>query len=368
MNGRTLAFVVVGAFGFLVQVIVMAAITFGAHWPAAFASALGVEAALLTNFVWHERWTWRDRTMDHTTRWQRLMRFHVSNGVASILGNVAVTMGIVGVFHLNPVMANVIAVPLLSVVNYVAADRWVFGRRASIAVVSMMLLSSSPAHAGELRPETLAAWNQHVGQVEASLSQHERDAPITVPAGHMIDVPNGTIHEWRGSITIPHTTVNQLVDALLSPGAKPLQEDVAESRVLERHGDALHMYFKLVRRVIVTVTYDTEHDIRYVRRSPTFATSRSVSTKIVESGGSDRGFLWRLNSYWRYRQVGDAVQVDILSLSLSRDVPWVVRPIARPLIDRIGRESMTRTLVTVQRRADAMPARTAAMPVRSTGH
>ena len=41
-------------------------------------------------------------------------------------------------------------------------------------------------------------------------------------------------------------------------------------------------------------------------------------------GGADRGFLWRLNSYWRYRQVGNGVQVDVLSLSLSRDVPWVV--------------------------------------------
>jgi len=121
--------------------------------------------------------------------------------------------------------------------------------------------------------------------------------------------------------------------------------------MLERHGDSLRMYLKLVRRAIVTVTYDSEHDVQYVRRSPTFATSRSVATRIAETGGSDRGFLWRLNSYWRYRQVGSDVQVDVMSLSLSRDIPWVVRPIAGPIIGRIGRESMNRTLETVRRRA-----------------
>ena len=136
---------------------------------------------------------------------------------------------------------------------------------------------------------------------------------------------------------------------LIDTGVK--QEDVAESRLLERHGDSMRVYLKLVRHVIVTVTYDTEHDVQYVRRSPVFATSRSVATKIVETGGADRGFLWRLNSYWRYRQVGNDVQVDVLSLSLSRDIPWVVRPIAGPIITRIGRESMNRTLETVERSA-----------------
>jgi hypothetical protein len=40
--------------------------------------------------------------------------------------------------------------------------------------------------------------------------------------------------------------------------------------------------------------------------------------------------------YWRYRQVGNDVQVDLLSLSLSRDIPWVVKPIAGPIITTLG--------------------------------
>ena len=90
------------------------------------------------------------------------------------------------------------------------------------------------------------------------------------------------------------------------------EEDVLASRVLRRSGNqSLDVYLKLTRRTIVTATYDTEHHVTFERLSPTLATSRSVSTRIVELGGDDRGFLWRLNSYWRYQQVGDGVLVEM---------------------------------------------------------
>lgn len=348
MNPRAVAFISVGIAGFLVQTVTLAVLTLGAHWPVAIATAIGVETAVLTNFYWHEHWTWRDR-VDGKTRWRRLARFHVTNGVTSLVGNTALTVLLANWWRFNPVAGNAIAVGLLSVINFLAADRWVFVRRGAAVAAMLAIGSSSPARAAELTPGAIAAWNKYVAAAEASLPHHERDAPLSEPQGRTIDVDGATIHEWRGSILVRGVTVNQLIDALLRSGVK--QEDVAESRLLERHGDSLRMYLKLVRRAIVTVTYDSEHDIQYVRRSPAFATSRSVATRITEAGGSDRGFLWRLNSYWRYRQVGNDVQVDVVSLSLSRDIPWVVRPIAGPIIDRIGRESMKRTLETVRRRA-----------------
>ena len=62
MNPRVIAFVAVGCMGFVVQITVLAVLTFGTHWSTATATALAVEAAVLTNFFWHERWTWRDRS------------------------------------------------------------------------------------------------------------------------------------------------------------------------------------------------------------------------------------------------------------------------------------------------------------------
>ena len=69
----------------------------------------------------------------------------------------------------------------------------------------------------------------------------------------------------------------------------------------------MRVFVRLVRHAIVTVTYDTEHEMRFRRVDADVATARSVATRIEEVGGSDHGFLWRLHSYWRYEEVNGGV-------------------------------------------------------------
>jgi hypothetical protein len=247
------------------------------------------------------------------------------------------------------VTANVIGVGIMSLANYLIADRWVFRRKLAAAMVAMLLVGPASARAAEPKPETIAAWSQYVAATEAGLRGHARSVAESEPVGRSTGIEGGTVHDWRGSVFIAGITVAQLIEALTNPGTPPPQEDVVESRVLARHGDSLRVYLKLVRSAIITVTYDTEHDVTFVRHGPLLATSRSVATKIVETAGEDHGFLWRLNSYWRYRQVRDGVQVDVLSLSLSRGVPSLARPVVGPVVNRIARESMTRTLKALGR-------------------
>lgn len=216
-------------------------------------------------------------------------------------------------------------------------------KRITLAICAVLVLST-PLGAVELSRETIAAWNAYVARSGGRPSR-----PGAAPRGDMIDIPGGTIYHSSGSILIRNTTVDRVVHALMYPGTPPPQEDVLESRVLAHSGDRLRVYLKLARSAIVTVVYDTEHDVTFTRHSPTMVTSRSVSTRIAEADGGDRGFLWRLNSYWRYTQVGSDVRVDLESLSLSRSVPRVARAVARPVIDRIARESLGRTLDSVQR-------------------
>ena len=213
-----------------------------------------------------------------------------------------------------------------------------------LATIGVLAVSAAAVAAAELRPDTTAAWNRYVARTETRL--HRTRA--AEPEGSHIDVPGGTIYHWRGSTMVRGTTVERVVHRLAYPGTAPPQEDVLESRVLSRRGDSLRVYLKLSRTVLVTAVYDTEHDVDFQRVSPGVMTSRSVSTRIVESGESDRGFLWRLNSYWRYTQVGNDVVIELESLSLSRDVPRVVRPIAVPIANRIARESVARTLESVR--------------------
>jgi putative flippase GtrA len=121
---RWIRFNVVGFVGFGVQLMVLAALLgLGVHYLAA--TVLAVEAAILQNFVWHERWTWRDRRAVLGPA-ARLWRFHALNGTVSLLGNFAVMRLLVGELGIRAVPANLVAVLVCSIVNFVAGHRLIW--------------------------------------------------------------------------------------------------------------------------------------------------------------------------------------------------------------------------------------------------
>ena len=124
---RFIRFNSVGIAGFALQLAVLAALLyFGAHYLAA--TALAVEAAVLHNFLWHERWTWRDRPATGSTRLARLWRFHALNGLISLVGNIVLMRLLVGTFGVPAIPANLLAVVACSLANFVVSDRMVFER------------------------------------------------------------------------------------------------------------------------------------------------------------------------------------------------------------------------------------------------
>jgi hypothetical protein len=256
------------------------------------------------------------------------------------------------VFGVPTLAANVLAVVTMTIVNFGVADRWVFKRSAVadqvVASLAFVVLWATPA-VGQPTAKALEEWNRYVASTEARLAHTPARAPSHLPGditadGLSVPVDSGTISDWRGAVFLRGITVAVLLDRLQNPGTPPPQEDVLWSRVLARGPDTLRVFIRLVRRTIVTVTYDTEHDMTFTRQMPSLATARSVATRIAETGGEDHGFLWRLNSYWRYEQVDGGVWVTVESLTLSRHVPSLIRPVASPIVTRIARESMVRTL------------------------
>jgi len=91
------------------------------------ATATAVELAVLNNFVWHQRWTWRDRpslTIKQTLR--RLVKFNLTSGLFSIGGNLIFMSVLVGRLGLPIAPANLASVAACSVVSFVLADRIAF--------------------------------------------------------------------------------------------------------------------------------------------------------------------------------------------------------------------------------------------------
>jgi putative flippase GtrA len=387
---RWARFAGVGFMGFCVQLATLQTLTALLDMHFAVAVVLSVEAAILHNFIWHERWTWRDRVVGSRsgTSLARLARFNAACGAVSLVGNVAFTAFFVSLIGLPVIVANVAAIVCLTAINFVVADRAVFQTAAAVmGLLAVLAGSGRPLHAADLRSATVAGWDRYVSGVEARRALELRDPlrflsvdfsgtnqrdtlrlrlgrgeiPIESIGASTLDGA-GTISHWRGYVFVPGAGVGDLVDcaALRGRCAERHHEDVIEQRVLDRNGDSLRLFLKLRRQAIVTVAYNTEHLVSYQRHSAERASSRSVSTRIAElqdAGtprereqpvGQDRGFLWRLHSYWRYEAAPGGVIVELESLTLSRAIPWAVRPVAGPIVDVLARESMTRTLASLR--------------------
>ena len=122
---RTARFAGVGGGGFFVQLATLQALVSWSGLPYLAATAVAVEAAILHNFYWHERWTWADRPAPER-RLRRLIRFNGMTALVSIGGNVALMALLAGRFHLPLLVANTVAVLVVSTINFVSADRLVF--------------------------------------------------------------------------------------------------------------------------------------------------------------------------------------------------------------------------------------------------
>jgi putative flippase GtrA len=118
-------FNLVGAMGMGLQLTVLALFN---RWMAGrylYASAAALELTLLHNFMWHLHYTWRDRR-DDSTRLRQFVRFHLSNGLVSMLGNLALMRLLVHEVRLPLLLSNAIAILCCSVANFCIGNNWAF--------------------------------------------------------------------------------------------------------------------------------------------------------------------------------------------------------------------------------------------------
>ena len=239
---------------------------------------------------------------------------------------------------------------------------------------------------GGPRPETQRAFDTYVRLTEARLDAQlqkkdgflwadtaEKRARVR-SAGALceprnnrgdVKVAGGLIHDWVGAAFIPGANVNRVL-ALVQDydnHKKNYKPDVLDSKTLKRHGDDFRVRLRFLERKVITVVMDTEYDVHYQPLGGGDWRSFSYSTRIVEianAGGprereraakEDRGFLWRLNSYWLFRQRDGGVYVECEAVSLSRSVPAALEWLIDPIIRNMPRDILTNTLRATRRLA-----------------
>jgi len=214
-------------------------------------------------------------------------------------------------------------------------------------------------------------------QRQSVLAQLENGAVVTeqlttsVPAPE-VATPGALIHHWVGTVYIPGATLPQVL-ALVQDYDHQNQyykPEVERSKLLARSGDDFKIYLRLRQTDVITVVFDTEYDVHYQRLDANHAASRSLSTRVAElvhpdeageqalSTANDHGFLWRINSYWRFEETPRGVFVQCEAISLTRDIPVGLGWMIGPLIENIPRQSLEFTLGATRKAVLARAAHT----------
>ena len=257
-------------------------------------------------------------------------------------------------------------------------------------ILLLVLGTAVPASAAELRSETVAAFDRYVRATErrmddkatpfllvdgmpepqraaalAALRKGELfvEAVKTREAGRDIDIPDGLVHHWAGVVFVPGGTVERAVGLLqdYDRHAAIYAPNVARSKLLERDRDRFKVHLRFFMKKVITVVVNSDHDARFTRVAADRASSRIYSTRIVEVEnpgtarerekpvGNDSGYLWRLNSYWRFLERDGGVYVQCESITLTRGIPFGTGWIVKPFVTSIPRETLTFTLDTTRK-------------------
>jgi hypothetical protein len=246
-------------------------------------------------------------------------------------------------------------------------------------LLSLVLVAACGASAAELKPDTAQAFDRYVRAAETRIDGrlHGRnflwadESPARLKAvrdGQVVTEPvvargdvavkDGLVHDWIAAVFVPGATLERALASVQDYDRDKVthRPEVIDSKLLSRDGDRFHIYLRLMKKKVLTVVLNTEHDVQYFPIEGRRCHSRSYSTRIAEvadpgkkderelPAGNDHGFLWRLYSYWRFEERDGGVYIECEAISLTRDVPtglgWLIEPIVRQL----PAESLVNTL------------------------
>ena len=128
------------------------------------------------------------------------------------------------------------------------------------------------------------------------------------------------------------------------------------SKLLEHDGNRFRVALRFHVKKIIAVTMDTENEAEFFHPAADRAHSRIRSTRVTEiadagtpqekpkPAGEENGFMWNLNTYWRFLERDGGTYIQCESLTLTRDVPFALAWIIRPIVTQMPKESLTFTL------------------------
>lgn len=258
-----------------------------------------------------------------------------------------------------------------------------------VALLAIMIVLCGLAGAAELNRKTTAAFDRYVAATEARfVDELKPDGPFLyidklnnndrqkayqqlkngeilvekretkAPGINADSVPDGMVHHWVGLIFIPGATLKQTLPLVkdYDRRADLYKPDVIASHTTWHKGDDYKMFLRLYQKKFTTVVFNTDYDVHWGEVTPTRVYSNSISTRIAEVKdaakpdgtelpvGTGHGYLWRLNTYWRFEEKDGGVYLQCEAVSLTRDMPYGLGWLLKPLVTSIPKASLNRAL------------------------
>jgi hypothetical protein len=211
-------------------------------------------------------------------------------------------------------------------------------------------------------PDGIFLWSESTAKRAQKILKGSIEAALWT-GSKPVSVPDGLIHDWIGAAFAPEVSIEQTLRRvqdydnhknIYAPG-------VVDSKLISQEGNDFKIFLRLLKKKIITVVLDTDHDVHYSQIGSKRWSCRSYTTRIaeVDDPGTAKekvmppdegyGFLWRLYSYWKFEEKDGGVFLECRAISLSRDVPFGLAWIIDPIIRKLPKESLINTLAATRK-------------------
>jgi hypothetical protein len=232
----------------------------------------------------------------------------------------------------------------------------------------------------DLKPETAEAFDRYIAATDAKMQPRWSgehflwfdDSPDIrarllagavaaqpVQGNGVVTLPGGLVQDWIGAVFVPDTTLKNVLAVVqdYSRHTEIYKPDVVDVRVQSRTGDDFLIRTRVVKaKFFISDVLDIDNEIHFVSLDPKRTYSRSASRRVVEIAnagkhnelelpvGHDRGLMWRISGYWFFEESDGGVFITCESITLTRDIPFLMAKLLSPILHELPEEALKSSL------------------------
>ena len=254
-------------------------------------------------------------------------------------------------------------------------------RRGFTPLLLSAALLATASEAADLKPQTVAAWDESVRSAEAQAAERvqaghsflwldeDPDREREVRAGEVIvepmaahmpeKVPFGLLHRWIGAAFLPGAFLDDVSNVLSDYRhyREYYSPHVIDAKLVRKDPSADQFSLLVVNTTFLKKTaLAGDYETSYIEVDPRrrYSILRATNLQEIEDygqssqhklpAGQGTGFIWRIHTITRLEQRDGGVYIEVEAMALSRDIPASLHWLVDPAVRRVSRSSLITSL------------------------